>query len=74
MASVLMLTGIALLGVITAAVAAWFVNGVRTSTTQAEALAAAADIDLTDQIGDLISKVDDIYAELTALRAQLHPE
>jgi voltage-gated potassium channel len=70
-ASLLMLTGIALLGVITAAVAAWFVNVVRDSATVAEVQARANEIDLTDQISELITKMDTMHAELAALRAQL---
>jgi len=70
-AAVLMITGIALLGVITAAVAAWFVNVARGSATAAEVQAAANEINLTDQIGDLITKMDSMHAELSALRAQL---
>ena len=66
-----MLTGIALLGVVTAAVAAWFVNVVRTSATAAEVQAAANEIDVTDQISALITKMDTMHAELAAMRAQL---
>ena len=70
-AAVLMLTGIALLGVITAAVAAWFVNVVRNAATADQAEATANTIDLTEQVSELLTKMEDMHIELVALRADL---
>lgn len=60
-----MLTGIALIGTITAAVAAWFVNIVRTSAT------SATDGEQTDAISVLQRQVLDLTDEIRALRQEV---
>ena len=64
-AVVLMLTGIALIGTITAAVAAWFVNIVRTSAT------AETDEEQTDAVSVLQRQVLDLTDEIRALRQEV---
>jgi voltage-gated potassium channel len=71
MAVVLMLTGIALVGTITAAVASWFVNVVRTSATENAAPLVAGEADLTARVAELTSTVEQVHAELRELRAEL---
>jgi len=71
MAAVLMLTGIALLGTITAAVAAWFVNVVRTAATDTAEPLANTEADLGAQIADLTIAVSRLNAEVAALRTGL---
>ena len=65
MAVVLMLTGIALVGVITAAVASYFVNLVRQATT------AQADEDATDKHELLLAEIQALRASVDALHARL---
>jgi voltage-gated potassium channel len=67
-ASILMVTGIALVGTITAAVASYFVRIVR---QPADDQAESQRNDLSDQITALNTKVDHLTAELTALRSAL---
>jgi voltage-gated potassium channel len=67
MAGVLMLTGIALVGVVTAAVAAWFVNVVRTAATESTAPIAAGEADLAAELAEIKSLVTDMRAELAEL-------
>ena len=71
-ASVLMVTGVALFGTITAAVAAWFVNVVRTSETQADVGAASEQRqDLHRHIMDLGRMVAEQQQEIADLLARL---
>lgn len=64
-AVVLMVTGIALIGTITAAVAAWFVNIVRNAST------ADVDDQHTDALTALQAQVADLVTEVRTLRAEL---
>lgn len=64
-AVVLMVTGIALIGTITAAVAAWFVNVVRTSAT------ADAEDEHADALTLLQQQVVDLTDEVRGLRDEL---
>ena len=66
----LMLTGIALVGTVTAAVASWFVNIVRTSATENAPLAAAEGL-LSEQITALTQTVELMRAELADLRGRV---
>lgn len=69
MASVLMVTGIALLGTLTAAVAAWFVDAVRrASTADGDEAATAERADLHAELAALRQSVDELRAELRAAR------
>jgi voltage-gated potassium channel len=70
MALILMLTGIALVGTVTAAVASWFVNIVRTSATDNAPLAAAEGL-LSEQITVLTQTVELMRAELADLRGRV---
>jgi len=65
-AVILMFTGIALIGTITAAVAAWFVNIVRSSAT------ADNDDQQADAIGALQQHVRDLTDEIRELRREVH--
>lgn len=65
MAAVLMITGIALVGTITAAVAAWFVNIVRTAST------AEADDEAEDERQVLLAEVRALTTSVDALRTEL---
>jgi len=71
MAAVLMLTGIALVGTITAAVASWFVNIVRTSATDTTAPMVAAETVLSQHIVTLTATVELMRAELAELRGRV---
>jgi voltage-gated potassium channel len=66
-AVVLMFTGIALVGTITAAVAAWFVRIVR---GPADARASDERAELAAQVSRLHAAVENLTSELTALRAE----
>ena len=65
MAVMLMLTGIALVGVVTAAVASYFVNLVRQATT------AQADEDASDKHELLLAEIQALRASVDALHARL---
>ena len=68
MAVVLMLTGISLLGIVTAAVAAWFVNIVRSAAATGQAATVAAEHDVSDRLSELTLVVDQLSREVSALR------
>jgi voltage-gated potassium channel len=72
MALLLMVTGIALVGTLTAAVAAWFVHVVRSSSQQATAPLLAAEVDLSEQISDMSESLAALRAELGALTLLVH--
>ena len=64
-AAVLMVTGVALIGTVTAAVAAWFVNAVRqASTAEGEADAATERADIQRQLVELQASVDALHQRL----------
>ncbi len=70
-AEVLMLTGIALLGTITAAVAAWFVSITRRTTTEAAEEDTADERDaVTTELQSLRTAVEALTGEVYALRAE----
>lgn len=71
MATLLMLTGIALVGTITAAVASWFVNVVRNAATESAAPLAAGEADLSAHVSELKTLVERMHAELVELRAEI---
>jgi voltage-gated potassium channel len=67
-AGLLMITGVALIGTLTAAVASWFVNIVRTASTDAAEAEAADDRALLlAEIQSLSASVEDLRAEVRAL-------
>jgi voltage-gated potassium channel len=67
-AAVLMITGIALVGTITAAVAAWFVNVVRNASTEEGATEAADErAALLAEIRSLSTSLDDLRTEVRSL-------
>lgn len=67
-AAILMVTGIALVGTITAAVASWFVNIVRTaSTSNTDDEAAAERAALLAEVQALTAAMNDLRAEVRAL-------
>jgi voltage-gated potassium channel len=67
-AAVLMLTGIALVGTITAAVASWFVNIVRTATTSGvEQEASDERVELAAEVRALSRVIEELRAEVRAL-------
>ena len=64
-AAVLMVTGVALIGTVTAAVAAWFVNAVRQASTAAgEADAATERADIQRQLAELQASVEALHQRL----------
>jgi voltage-gated potassium channel Kch len=70
-AVILMLTGIALVGTITAAVAAWFVNIVRNSANEAtNAQASDERAELAQHVSRLRAAVETLTTEVAALRAE----
>jgi voltage-gated potassium channel len=71
-AGVLMLTGIALAGVLTASVAAWFVS-LATPAETVEASEEGAAKDLALQVTALTGLVESMHDEIKALRALLTP-
>lgn len=72
-AVILMPTGIALVGTVTAAVAAWFVNIVRTSATEdTDAQASDERATMAAHLERLGSVVEALTAEVAALRAERH--
>lgn len=67
MATVLMLTGVTLVGTITAAVAAWFVNIVRSAAAAGHAASIAAETDMAGHLSDLTETVDRLRGEIALL-------
>jgi voltage-gated potassium channel len=69
MAALLMITGIALVGTITAAVASWFVNVVRQSeTAEIEEEATDERMQLRDQLVSVLAAVENLQREVAQLR------
>jgi len=68
--AVLMVTGIGLLGTVTAAVAAWFVNIVR---APADAESADTDTSVIVLMTQLSAKVDELRAEMAGMRQTRQP-
>jgi len=69
-AALLMLTGIALVGTLTAAIAAWFVNIVRNaSTVDTDDEAATERLALLAAVAGLTETVDELRTEVRSLRA-----
>lgn len=71
MAVLLMLTGIALVGTVTAAVASWFVNLVRNAASSGQAPILAAEHDLSAQITALAATVERLSGQLAAVRTEI---
>ena len=70
MAGLLMITGIALVGTITAAVASWFVNVVRRSeTAEFEEEEIDERVELRDQVASVLTAVENLQREVAQLRA-----
>jgi voltage-gated potassium channel len=71
MATLLMLTGISLVGTVTAAIASWFVHIVRSTANAGNAPILAAEQDLSAQISALAANLEFVSQQLQALRAEV---
>ena len=66
-AATLMIAGIALLGVVTASIAAWFVENLR----RAEQQVSAEVEEVSEEVGDVSADVEEVSQDVEANRAQL---